>query len=369
MQNRDWYKRLLAKKRSDFKEKMNERKPENMCKILAMAGIKPEKNKLAWDFAIEASEHMQAHADKDGFGFAAMTKDGALFGERWLHQKDVFQNRYEPSAIEKKALADFKGALVRPVAYNMFGAKLDYDNAAAIIMHARFATCEKAMYNVHPFVRDGVALIHNGVINNTQELDILQSTCDSESILNAYVDMGVDEIPGNIDTVAGMLRGSYAVATLGLTDTASVPYMDIFKNAATSLCVAKIKELDAWVYATTAEIINKTANALKMTIEASFWIMPGYLIRTNALTGEIMLVEQFDTEYHDPSKGSGGTGTGTGTGTNYTAGTGRSRMGRMDDVNSDDAPFTEADLDKMWERLEKSQEPNEKDPFYVKNGS
>jgi hypothetical protein len=44
-------------------------------------------------------------------------------------------------------------------------------------------------------------------------------------------------------------------------------------------------------------------------------------------------------------------------------------MGRMDDVNSDDAPFTEADLEKMWERLEKSQEPNEKDPFYVKNGS
>jgi hypothetical protein len=301
MQHRDWTKRF---KKQAKKEKQ---RLKGMCKIMAMAGIPLDKTAEAWDFVMEAANQMTFQPERDGVGYAATTTEGLIYGERWVDPASAFKERYEPTGEEADIIKKFGPALVRKVEYNKFG-KLDFDNTSAIMLHTRYATCEKALYNTHPFVHGDTALIHNGVIGNAhRELkDLMRSsTCDSEVILSAYLDNDVDTNPKKIDDVSAMLQGSYAVAVMG--NDGETPYLDIFKNESTNLCVAKIKELETLVFCTNMEIIQKTCSRVKMTVEYSFYVRPGQLLRLNALTGELMSRTPFESKYrpnHD--SGSGG---------------------------------------------------------------
>lgn len=268
-----------------------------MCKILAMAGIKLENLENAWKFIHEASDKMTFHPERDGVGYAAMTAAGSLFGERWVDPKDAFKNRYEPSEAENAALRDFGKAFVRSVEYSRFG-EFAPELMTSIILHSRYATSPKGLVNTHPFVKDGVALIHNGVVTNERELKYEMSSCDSEGILHAYLDDEVSRDPQNIEYVAQAVQGSYACAVLG-TDADSA-YLDIFKNEVTSLVACRIKELDTIVFCTNMEIINRTCAALHFTVEFSFWVRGGYLLRLNQNTGAVKGVYEFCTQYVPP---------------------------------------------------------------------
>ena len=55
-----------------------------MCKVLAVAGIKPEvAAKKLWTFLIAATTFMSAY-DKDGVGYVAQSKEYGLCGEKLL---------------------------------------------------------------------------------------------------------------------------------------------------------------------------------------------------------------------------------------------------------------------------------------------
>jgi predicted glutamine amidotransferase len=96
---------------------------------------------------------------------------------------------------------------------NSFG-EVKMDDVAAITLHTRMATSAKGMANTHPFVYENhdTSLIHNGVIRNEKDFKLQVSTCDSESILQAYLINETHHNPKMVGEMAKMLVGYYAAA-------------------------------------------------------------------------------------------------------------------------------------------------------------
>lgn len=250
-----------------------------MCKVLLIAGIKPDKVKKVWEFAQTISKPM-SRSNKDGLGYAAITAEGKIFGERWLDNDHAFQTE-DPNcpvvevfgnAVEKK------GSIGE---YNSFG-ELQRDNMVALTLHTRYATTPKGMMNTHPFIDEGISLIHNGIIRNHNEYK-LNSTCDSEAILRAYQINGVAADPSKVDDMAHALKGYYACGVLTNTDIG--PTLDIFKSNA-SLHVAFVKQLDTFVVSTDDDDIKDTCRILGYDMGVVFKIFDGKFIRVNAITGK-----------------------------------------------------------------------------------
>lgn len=263
-----------------------------MCRIMAIAGVKKDKQDLMWKFLIQAKDYMTQH-NKDGVGYAAHGEKG-LWGERWLDPDDAWlkESRKPFTKVDKITMDAFKGGLEANIKYNSFG-KVDADqHTPAIIYHSRAATCEKNMANTHPFVRENTALIHNGVIRNTETLKMISSTCDSETILNEYVDENVADDADNITNIGKALFGYYGCAVL-TTDSKGKRWLDIFKHDA-PIHVAFINELKAMVFCTSDDIIRFTCKDLKLTYGHMFTVKNNSLIRIDAETGVPAFVRTFE---------------------------------------------------------------------------
>lgn len=269
-----------------------------MCKVLATAGVKPDKSDSLWKFIMAVSPFL-SQFDNDGVGYAASSPNG-LFGERWLHPAAAFKYRKEYTKVDIDIKTKFGKAveLEGGPAYNKFGV-MSIGNTQAVVLHARMATCGKGIENTHPFVSgDGkFALIHNGVIRNTTQLKNITSSCDSECILNTYTDNKVGSDPTNIQSVADDLAGYYACAVLG-TDKDGVRYLDLFRdNSGATLYCTYVKQLDTLVFCTKADIVAAALKELKWKCGQFFTVQAGHLIRLNAITGESMFEPiEFDTK-------------------------------------------------------------------------
>jgi hypothetical protein len=276
-----------------------------MCKIFLVAGIKPTTQEKVWRFA-EAIGKPMSKTNSDGLGYGAITSDGKLFGERWLSNDTAFQNEVS----EDVTGLNYEGAVVVKVKdkyeYNSYG-EIDKANVTAITMHTRWATSPKGMMNTHPFVLDGVSLIHNGVIRNDSEFK-LKSTCDSEAILQAYVTQKVWESPDNFQAAADMLRGYYACGVL--VNTTEGPFLDIFKAHGASLYVTYVKELETWVHSTSDSDIKDTCKEFGYSHGPMYSILPNKFIRINAITGKKISIADFtpgtdtyhNTYYNHPTQ-------------------------------------------------------------------
>jgi hypothetical protein len=248
-----------------------------------VVGVKAHKQTELHKFMIEMAPIM-SDRDNDGLGYMAMTSKG-MFGERWFNPKDAFINRGEWTNIEEKIKETFDGVLEGSQGYVPF--KQNNEAATApiqsVIMHTRYATCEKAMKNVHPFYRDGVALIHNGVISNVRELKQISSTCDSEGILNSYVDNDVAKNPDNISKVGNFLRGSYTCGVL-TRNAEGVGIVDIFRSSP-NLSACFIRELDALVFVTSEQMLIAACRSLGWKHGAFMQLKDDKMVRINAATG------------------------------------------------------------------------------------
>lgn len=287
-----------------------------MCKVFMVSGIKPETVENAWVFAQEMGKLM-SKGNSDGLGYAAITNEGKLFGERWLENKDafaeaivdttpfddeLFANLGEAIDGSKKEFNKNKGE------YNNFG-KFEPDKIVALTLHTRFATSPKGMQNTHPFVDNNVSLIHNGVIRNPEAYGMKNSSCDSESILQGYLKEDVVSDPANFQKVAEKLQGYYACGVL--TNSETGPILDIFKGNSARLYAAFIKELNAFVLSTDDDDIKNTAKYLGFTMGEVYKINEGRFIRVNAITGKTASITSFkvgETGYysgnHYSSRGS-----------------------------------------------------------------
>lgn len=279
-----------------------------MCKVMMIAGIKPEKVPLVAKLAKHMAKAM-SNMEEDGVGYAAITNDCQVYGEKWLNKDDAFNvhSAPPPNAIVMKIAETFGDHTIewdkKPVignAYSAFGQRTTatIQNTVAMILHARKATQgSKTIENVHPFVetktQDGepaaTALIHNGSIFNHDKLTKKRSECDSEVILHEYLGNMMYHNPWGVEQLAKTLVGTYTVGVLSsmLVDDKWTPYLDILKSNK-ELMGGYVPELETMVFSTNKYTLEEALKASEMTLENDFKFKDGYLHRLNAVTGEML---------------------------------------------------------------------------------
>lgn len=249
-----------------------------MCKILIIP--KTNKNKELRKF-IRAAAPIMSKNDRDGFGYAALTADG-LVAERWLNPSDAFQKTTEKEIAWRTKARSYleKGEY----GYNRLGdVSKEYHGA---IVHARYATCAVNLANVHPFTAfNTLALVHNGIISNPEAHKPVHSTCDSESILKAYIAHDIAAHPENIQAMSDKLDGSYACGIIN----AELGYVDILHDDRSNLVCAYVDALDTDVFATTNTIIEECCKKCGFKQPTKFFdVKDGVLIRVHT-SGEVEL--------------------------------------------------------------------------------
>jgi hypothetical protein len=273
-----------------------------MCKVLMLVGISPDKSNAAANFIRKSAKYMSEN-DSDGAGYLA-TDGKSLFGEKWLRNSDAFKTTRKEGKDQDKINSIFEHAVPNSFSrYDYFGdKKVKLENATSILFHTRMATCDKAIYNTHPFVIGDTGLIHNGVILNSDFLledEETVSTCDSEAILHQYLNNRVNIDPSNIQDVADALEGWY-VAGLISKDETGRSVVDIFKCNRSSLCVGWIPELATFALCTEIGILKKSASAAGMTVSAYDFVSGGVFLRFDAITGERLCLLDFEPSYKKP---------------------------------------------------------------------
>lgn len=280
-----------------------------MCKVMMIAGIKPENLPKVYKLAKNMAKAMSIVED-DGVGYAAITKDGQIYGEKWLNKDEAFVTHTQapPDPIVEKIQKMFENTVEwdkAPSVQNSYSAFGQRTNAAiqdtcALILHARKATSGgKVLENVHPFIstpdfhadgsllEPGVALIHNGSILNHDKLTKKMSTCDSEVILHEYMANSMYHNPWGVEQLAKTLVGTYTIGVLGsqMIDDKWVPYLDIFKSNK-DLYGGWCPELETMVFSTSQHVLENAMKDSELTVKNIVKIKDGYLHRFNAITGE-----------------------------------------------------------------------------------
>lgn len=269
----------------------------------------PKKKKLNMDFIQRMSKYM-SNANKDGLGYAAVDKDGKLFGERWWFNWMAWENRhvmtkpkvrdhekYVPLKEELKAFVELEDEpnYTPFEKYGKFGNVTD--EMTAITLHTRFATSEKIFKNTHPFLDEekSISMVHNGVIRNHMKCDEIRSTCDSERILNKYIEHEIDKNPADVQNMIDELKGSFAVGAFAL-DRDNKRVLDIWRTTS-SLSAAFIKELNCLVFSTSLEDIKEVVHDMDLTIiSRAGSIKEDTFQRFNAVTGKaIQTIKYTDT--------------------------------------------------------------------------
>jgi hypothetical protein len=291
-----------------------------MCKIAIIPGITDKTTVDAWKLMKQLSKDMSI-SDNDGFGYAAVDGAGKMFGERWFINKEAFMFRSKGPAPDVDFEKIYKGFLkvkgstesYKGETYNNFG-ELHEDSLRCAILHARTATCEKNLDNTHPFVIGSFALVHNGIIRNTEELDNKISTCDSECILQEYIKHDVVNDLKNIQAMADKLEGSYACGVIAKQADGRL-IVDIMRDRSSRLHGYFIKELNSVVFGTTSGYsdgygpIPSACRDLKFSITKDFEIPDHRVIRIDVMTGEVLESMDFDSTYKGKRNRGGSTNT------------------------------------------------------------
>jgi Glutamine amidotransferase domain len=251
-----------------------------VCKVAGITKVTDKNRDDVWLFMMALGELM-SRGNGDGLGYAAFDKSGKIFGERWLMNKTAF--------TDMSGVRNLTAEKMNKI-YNYFGDKVLRDEAQAIILHTRAATCGRGILNTHPFINDidkpTSAIIHNGIIANHDALVKKYSSCDSEVIVHLYEEMKVAAKFENIREVMQGLLGWFTVACLA-TDETNRMVMDIFSDAP-RLAGFFIPELDTRIYSTQADDIVRAAESLGMTYKEPFVIKANTAFRVDVLTGQVI---------------------------------------------------------------------------------
>lgn len=237
-----------------------------MCKVMIIPRIEDTDKVKRF---MEAAHPAMSKSDSDGIGYAALTNQDKLAVERWFDVKKAFQRPWQETKLEKKIINQLSKFLKKEndkdsFEYNSVG---DLDsNWKAVLYHTRYATCEKNLKNVHPFIsKDGeTALIHNGRISNHSDIDAycpIQSTCDSEAILNAYTHHKVNYNIEEWQELAKHLKGYFAIGVIS-KDKDGRHILDITRDRNASLYCVFIPALKSEVFCTKIDIIKEACQKL-----------------------------------------------------------------------------------------------------------
>src|ERR1700761_4711917 len=113
-----------------------------MCKIAVFNGINDNNSEKSWALVKAMAKTISGNPEKDGLGYAAITSDGSMFGERWRYNDDAFKEN-KSSTFEQAIVQDYLGFLDKEITYNRFGVVNEKDTRS-VTLHSRFATSDKA---------------------------------------------------------------------------------------------------------------------------------------------------------------------------------------------------------------------------------
>ncbi len=274
-----------------------------MCKVLLVAGIKKQHQEKVQKI-LEVGSKVLAKYDDDGVGYAAITTEGKIYGEKWTNKEHAFKLHAQPkpefSELFLDSLlgeaADWKTKASNDVVYGRYGQITPdaIEHTVAVMLHARKATTGiKSVSNTHPFFEIGdaktedTAIIHNGGITNHETLTKKYSSCDSEVILHEYLKNFVNYNPYGIEEVAKTLRGEYTVGVLSsiYEKNMVIPIMDIFKHKK-DLHVGYCPEIETAIFSTWDNHLEEIAKETGFTIKNIVKVKDGLMLRINAVTGE-----------------------------------------------------------------------------------
>lgn len=221
-----------------------------MCKVFAMTNM--SKVKITKKFLNAVKAEVCRTGDKHGFGYAVLSENGELAGERTMRPLE-----FQPLQINP--LNTRTGSL--PIVLrtrDQFG-ELDFAAPKSFIGHGRYSTNDVALENTHPFTNDNIALIHNGVVHDTDgviEKEALKTTNDTEIILRCWE-------RGGMKLVEETISGYYALAILDKDSG----FLHIVRDDTAMLYIAYSRTVDSYIFATTPEIIKSVAKKMQWQIE------------------------------------------------------------------------------------------------------
>lgn len=249
-----------------------------MCKIAGATKITDKNRSDVWVF-MQLLGELMAIGNKDGMGYAAFDKSGNIFGERWIDPDLAFKDLTQIPGINSSKLEKL---------YSYFGDKVVKDEAQAIILHTRMATCAPGIQNAHPFVNDidkvDMAIIHNGMIYNDDQFKRKYSTCDSEVLVHLYDDNKVNTSLDKLNEFSDKLQGWFTVLALAKNASGEM-VMDAFSDSG-RLGSYFIKELDTRIYSSYADDVFRIAKQLGLTPMHLEQMKADTAFRINVLTGE-----------------------------------------------------------------------------------
>lgn len=264
-----------------------------MCKVAGVTKITDKNRDDVWLFMQLLGEYM-TRGNNDGLGYAAFDKSGKLFGEKWLINATAFADL---SQVIKGLTAEKMNKI-----YSYFGDKVVRNEAQAIILHTRAATCSKNIENTHPFVnslsKPEIATIHNGVIYNDEAFEKKFSTCDSEVLVHLYKDNKVTDALENLGKFVGQLRGWFTVLNLAKAKNDKM-VMDIYSDNG-RLESYFISELDTRIYCTSGYDILSVAKFLGLTARQKMKVKPMTSLRVDVMTGEVVDFKKLPEPVYKP---------------------------------------------------------------------
>lgn len=258
-----------------------------MCKVAMVSKITDKNRSDVWVF-MEFLGQLMSPGNNDGLGYAAVNSKGKIFGEKWLINESAFKDLTKIPNIDSDKLAKI---------YSYFGDEVDKDDAQAIILHTRAATCTKGIKNTHPFINDeaspDVAIIHNGWVHNEKKFTRKYSTCDSEVLAHLYQENGVASDLGNLNKFLKKIEGWYTVLALS-TEPSGRLVMDAFSDNG-RLASYYIQELDTRIYSSSGHDVWQIARALGLTAVDLKQMSADTAFRIDVLTGEQLAFARLET--------------------------------------------------------------------------
>jgi len=272
---------------------------------MTITGIKQQDKGDLLRFCMEARRHLTEY-DKDGFGYAA-TNGTDMWMERWLNPDDSFIYRNPTTKSDLALIEAFENSISTPNIYSSYGVvDKSLNDATTITLHARMSTNTVSLENTHPFIKDGISLIHNGVIRNASKWKNTLSTCDSEALLTKYIKDCVQYDPSLIKGLFEAMNGYFAVSMLVPSDDGYV--LDVFKCDQAQLYFARVPELgDAKVWVTDTQHLLEVCEKLGWSIPKLFSFTEHTIVRCDTVTGVPISVDSFqdDTFYSGYDYGTG----------------------------------------------------------------
>jgi len=182
-----------------------------MCKLLIMT---KHNSKELSSIIVKAWQNM-ALTEHDGYGAAWISPSGRL--------QYVKSSTPSLEDIQIEPLPFVKG-------FKKLHGKLA-SNGGELIIHGRTATNDICLENCHPMLDGQAALIHNGVVDS-EVYDLTETSCDSEYIMKAWNDKGLESVAANIS-------GYYAFAHLQ-ADAKGGALLSIVRDSKAQLRVGKL---------------------------------------------------------------------------------------------------------------------------------